>query len=98
MNGPVLVRSGNQLKNIESTIFELLDEGVEMHILLEGHRCPTDETYQFIRSNVCNMRKVIFASRRIILKEFIVLDSVLQSEGYVGFRYSCPGCDAYMDL
>ena len=98
MNGPVLVRTCNQLKNIESTIFELLDQGVDIHIIPVEHRCPTDETYELIRSNVCNIRKVIFATRRMIVKEFIVLDSVLQSEGYVGFRYTCPGCDTYMDL
>ena len=92
MNGPVIVRTSNQLKNIESTIFELLDQGVDIHIIPVEHRCPTDETYDLIRKNECNIRKVIFASRKMI-KEFIVLDSVLQNGDYVGFRYTCPGCD-----
>ena len=92
MNGPVTVRTSNQLRNIESTLFELLDEGVDIHIIPSEHRCPSDETYDLIRKNECNIRKIIFASRKMI-NEFIILDAVLQNENYVGLRYNCPGCD-----
>ena len=92
MNAHVIVRTSNQLKNIESTIFELFDRGLEIHILPVEHRCSTEETYDFVRKNQCDIRKVIFASRKM-LQEFILLDALLKNEGYVGFTYTCPGCD-----
>ena len=92
MNGPVTVRTSRQLKNIESTMFELLDQSVDIHIIPVEHRCPSDEIYELIRKNECNIRKVICVSRNMI-KEFISLDAVVQSGGYEGFKYTCPGCD-----
>ena len=58
MNGPVTVRTSRQLRNIESTMFHLLDERVDIHIIPVEHRCPSDEIYELIRKNECNIRKV----------------------------------------
>ena len=92
MNGPVTVRTSRQLRNIESTMFALLDERVDIHIIPVEHRCPSDEIYELIRKNECNIRKVICVTRNMI-NEFIILDTVGQNGGYEGFKYTCPGCD-----
>ena len=91
MNGPVTVRTSRQLKNIESTMFHLMDERVDIHIIPVEHRCHSDQIYQLVRRNECNIRKSIFVSRNMI-HEFRILDAVVQSGGYARFKYTCPGC------
>ena len=91
MNGPVTVRTSRQLKNVESTMFHLMDDRVDIHIIPVEHRCHSDQMYELVRRNECNVRKSIFVSRNMI-NEVIILDAVVQSGGYEGFKYTCPGC------
>ena len=91
MTGPVTVRSSRQLRSIESTMFNLMDEEVAIHIIPVEHRCHSDQIYQLVRRNECNIRKSIFVSRNMI-DEFRLLDAVVQSGGYKPFKYTCPGC------
>ena len=91
MTGPVTVRSSSKLKSIESTMFHLMDEGVAIHIIPVEHRCHSDQIYQLVRRNECNIRKSIFVSRNMI-NEVRILDAVVQGGGYEAFKYTCPGC------
>ena len=90
-NGPVTVRSSRQLKHVESTMFHLMDHRVDIHIIPVDHHCHSDQIYELVRRNECNVRKAIFVSRNM-LNEVIILDAVVQSAGYEGFKYTCPGC------
>ena len=90
-NGPVTVRSSRQLKHVESTMFHLMDHRVAIHIIPDDHRCHSDQIYELVRRNACNVRKAIFVTRNM-LNEVIILDAVVQSAGYEGFIYTCPGC------
>ena len=91
MTGPVTVRTSSKLKSIESTMFLLMDEGVDIHIIPVEHRCHSDQIYQLVRRNECNIRKSIFVSRNMI-NEVRILDAVVQGGGYEAFKYTCPGC------
>ena len=91
MTGPVTVPTSSKLKSIESTMFHLMDEGVAIHIIPVEHRCHSDQIYQLVRRNECNIRKSIFVSRNMI-NEVRILDAVVQGGGYEAFKYTCPGC------
>ena len=91
-DGPVTVRTSRQLKRVEKKMFELMDHSVAFYILPETHRCHTENLFQIVRQNSCNIKKVMFVSQNME-NEISILDLVLKSAGYNGFSYTCPGCN-----
>ena len=96
-DGPVTVRSSRQLKRVESKMFKLMDDSVAFYILPENHRCHTENIFQLVRQNVCNNKKTMFISPNMA-GEILILDAILQSAGYIGFSYTCPGCNIYLNI
>ena len=90
-DGPVTVRSSRQLKRVEDKMFHLMDHRVAFHILPDDHRCHSEHVFQLVRQNVCNNKKALFITPNM-LDEIFILDAVVQSAGYEGFSYTCPGC------
>ena len=91
-DGPVTVRTSRQLKRVEKKMFELMDHSVAFIILPDTHRCHTENLFQIVRQNSCNIKKVMFVSQNMT-NEIFLLDLVLKSAGYNGFSYTCPGCN-----
>ena len=96
-DGPVTVRSSRQLKRVESKMFKLMDDSVAFYLLPENHRCHTENIFQLVRQNVCNNKKTMFISPNMA-GEILILDAILQSAGYIGFSYTCPGCNIYLNI
>ena len=96
-DGPVTVRSSRQLKRVENKMFELMDHSVAFYILPDNHRCHTENLFQLVRQNVCNNKKALFVSPNMA-NEIFILDAILQSAGYIGFSYTCPGCNIYLNI
>ena len=88
----IIISSTFDLKEIESEIFNTLDDGCYIHIILEHHQCygPSD-TYAIITGNNHPSIKCLLITNNM-MSEMKILDAVLRSNNYEGFAYVCPNC------
>ena len=90
MNSPITIRSGRELKRIETVIFEgVIDKDLQVHILCLDHECHTN-LVEFTENKHPTIRVILITSNMI--EEFMALNQVLQLNSGKGFQTFCPCC------
>ena len=88
-----MLTSSYELKLIEGVIFDVLADGIHLHILLEEHVCQEDNLFKIVSENSHPSIKTILV-RRELMWEIKILDSVLKMNKLEGFTFYCPACTA----
>ena len=88
----IVICSTFDLKDIESEIFNTLEDGCCIHVILENHQChgPCD-TYDIFTGNTHPTIKCLLVHNNM-MPEMKTLDAVLRSNNIEGFSFVCPNC------
>ena len=90
MNSPITIRSGRELKRIETVIFEcVVDKDLKVHILCLYHDCDTN-LLEFLENKHPSIRVIMITPN--MKEDFMALHLVLQLNSGKGFQRFCPSC------
>ena len=88
-----MISNSSQLENISTEIYNLIDQEVDIHVVLQGHKCGSAiSNSEILFQNHHPSHRVIFVTHDMI-HEFRCMNYAIAS--YYGgqpLKFSCPAC------